>query len=287
MRHTNPIVVQFNVNYFDFVKGNFSGSSGLRRLHFCQPIIVGSRKVVSPPVRAALDCAKEWQFCLVGYFIKKRLPTVVSSLAKKLWASKGLCDVLANDQGFYFFKFSDEKSCLSVLEDGLEDGPWHIYEKTLILKRWKSGMVLSKASHSSVPIWVKPFNVPFEYWNAEGFSHVASVIGRQVHVDSLTESRKKVYYARVCMEIDASDDLVESFDLVSHLDVNAGVTQTFEIKVKYQWRPQMCMKCRIFGHSEPSCPSLKPWNVHLVLIPTSEAPAPMVGEEPIRKSIPP
>ena len=54
----------------------------------------------------------------------------VNTIAKKLWGIWGLIEVLANDKGFFFFKFSDANSCMEVLENG----PWHFAGRTLILK---------------------------------------------------------------------------------------------------------------------------------------------------------
>ncbi|KAK0586273.1 hypothetical protein LWI29_003970 [Acer saccharum] len=48
--------------------------------------------------------------------------------------------------------------------------------------------------------------------SAEGLSHIASAVGKPLYADSLTESMKRISFARVCIEIDAFCDLVDSFD---------------------------------------------------------------------------
>ncbi|KAI9196587.1 hypothetical protein LWI28_025225 [Acer negundo] len=83
----------------------------------------------------------------------------------------------------------------------------------VILKKWHPKFILSKDSYSKILVWVKLFNTPHEYWNEEGLSHIASAVGKPLYADSLTKSMKRISFARVCIEIDASCDLVDSFDL--------------------------------------------------------------------------
>ncbi|KAL9400933.1 hypothetical protein Peur_004782 [Populus x canadensis] len=54
-----------------------------------------------------------------------------------------------------------------------------------------------------VPVWVRLYNVPLEYWTIKGLSCVASAIGVPLHADHTTLLRKRLSYARVCVEIDA------------------------------------------------------------------------------------
>jgi len=138
--------------------------------------------VVSHPRSTVVATAKEWCHCLIGYFIDKQLSfSAVCILTKKLWTKKVLVDVLANDSGFFFLKFRDDLSYVSVLESG----PWHRLGRMLFLTRWRPGMVLSMAFHVTVPIWVKFFNVPLEHWNHKGFCHVDSAVDKPLYVDSL------------------------------------------------------------------------------------------------------
>ncbi|KAK3204592.1 hypothetical protein Dsin_018638 [Dipteronia sinensis] len=83
----------------------------------------------------------------------------------------------------------------------------------VILKKWYPRLMLTKETYSKISIWVKLFNIPHEYWNEEGLSHFASAVGKPLYADSLTESMKRISYARVCIEIDATCELVDSFDL--------------------------------------------------------------------------
>ncbi|KAK3184871.1 hypothetical protein Dsin_032157 [Dipteronia sinensis] len=129
-------------------------------LKFYQPIQSGNRKCVSPPLEVVEDGFKTWKNYLVGNFIEKKLPfSLVYNIAMRIWGNRGLLEVLANEKGFYFFKFSDDEVCSNVLEDG----PWIFAGRMVILKKWHPKLILSKDSYSKILVWVKLFNIPHEY----------------------------------------------------------------------------------------------------------------------------
>ncbi|KAK3189369.1 hypothetical protein Dsin_028930 [Dipteronia sinensis] len=99
-------------------------------------------------------------------------PPSVNNIALRIWGNHGLLEVLANEKGSYFFKFSDDEACSNVLEAG----PWLFAGRMVILKKWHPRLILSKDSYSKIPVWVKLFNIPHEYWNEEGLSHIASAV---------------------------------------------------------------------------------------------------------------
>ena len=74
-----------------------SSSGGPMHLKYHAPKLNGARRVVAPPPEVAVEGSKDWEFCLVGYFIEKQLPfSAVNTIAKKLWGIWGLIEVLAN-----------------------------------------------------------------------------------------------------------------------------------------------------------------------------------------------
>lgn len=56
---------------------------------------------------------------------------------------------------------------------------------------------------------VKLHNLPPECWTEEGLSRIASVIGHPIHVDKATGKKTRLAFARICIEVDAIDDLPE------------------------------------------------------------------------------
>ena len=69
--------------------------------------------VVTPPTAVLEQGAKQWDCCLVGFILDNKLPSlVVKSISLKMWAKKGLIDVLAQGSGSFFFKFTHAEGAL-------------------------------------------------------------------------------------------------------------------------------------------------------------------------------
>lgn len=67
---------------------------------------MNDRLLEQPPQEVAAKGSLEWQNCLVGYFIEKKLPfTSINYISHKVWDRMRLLEVLANDRGFFYFKF--------------------------------------------------------------------------------------------------------------------------------------------------------------------------------------
>ena len=96
---------------------------------------------------------------------------VVNSIAKRIWGSHGLSEVLSSDNGFFLFTFDSVDRATNVLERG----PWHMANRPLVLKRWHVNMQFLKDDLVRVPIWT-----------VKGLSCVASAIGVPLHANRTT-----------------------------------------------------------------------------------------------------
>ena len=185
----------------------------------------------------------DWVTTLVGYFIGKGLPySLVSSATDRLWTDYGLFDTLATDSGIYFFTFSCEEKRDAVLEGG----PWYIAGQPLILQPWRPNLRLDKKNAHTIPIWVNIYGVPLELWNPKGISFITSYIGKPLRVDRVTASRRRITYARVCVEVSGDLDLIDKFTIET--EDGQGNTSLLDIDVEYQWKPLRCSSCSTFGH---------------------------------------
>ena len=160
-----------------------------------------------------------WRNYLVGHFVGPRPAfQVVNSVAKSLWSKDGLQEVIAQANGYSFFKFSEAKGVTSILERG----SWFIAGRVIVLKKWERNLNLSEeAAVNRIPIWILLYNVPVELWTQKGLSYIASAAGTPLFADSATLSRKRLSYARVCIEINAGAQLVEEINLAT------GVSEDF------------------------------------------------------------
>ena len=121
-----------------------------------------------------------------------------------------------------------------------------IVGRYLAFKRWKIHLDLTKEDDvTKIPLWIQLHNVPDEYWSSRGLTYLASVVRRPLFADSATLMDKRISYARICVELDASKPVVHEFDV----QVKGSASNTSRVKVAYQWLSPICSQCQVFGHS--------------------------------------
>lgn len=121
---------------------------------------------------------RNWNHCLVRYFLDGKMPlALLSSTARAVWKDHGQIRIKQVGSCF-FFEFQDEATKLKVLEGG----PYFFSCRYLVLKDWRR-MLIPNAEHpSSIPAWIKIHKLPLKFWTAKGLSHIASTIGKPLHV---------------------------------------------------------------------------------------------------------
>ncbi|KAI6697193.1 hypothetical protein NL676_017312 [Syzygium grande] len=210
-------------------------------LSFIPPTIVDGKPLVQISEAILEDSNPKWKECLVGYFVGKKLPFMLTeTTVKNVWGNN-LVDVMANGDGFFFFHIPDESFRRKVLDGG----PITILRVPMILKQWHPNLKLIKDQHQSIPIWVKLRDIPYALWSAFGISTIANALGKPLHVDSQTEKMRMLSYARVCIEIKASQIMLDSVDVKLNDEI-------WLVKVEYEWRPISCISCGTFGHRCPT-----------------------------------
>lgn len=135
-----------------------AGSSApTMKLSFIQPLksSMDGKIIIKPPSSKAHTGKEHWNTTLVGFFLDKLPFSLVQNGAYKYWGSKGLDEVLANANGFFFFRFSSVDTMNLVVEGG----PWYFGGRPIFLQKWKPCMTLSKTGCKQVPILVHFRNV--------------------------------------------------------------------------------------------------------------------------------
>ena len=129
-------------------------------LVYSNPSRVDGKVIINPPSEAVEEGLGIWEGCLVGQFFDKRLPLhVVKIVVERLWGMHEMPEISTTDNGLYIFRFVDR-----VARDWvLENGPWYFFGRPIILRSWKPGMEMLNVQITSLPIWVKFFNIPLEY----------------------------------------------------------------------------------------------------------------------------
>ncbi|CAL5413034.1 unnamed protein product [Camellia sinensis] len=200
--------------------------------------------IYNVPIEISKKGFSYWENALVGYFIDKRFSFhYVKTWAEKLWGNL-LEDVVSIDNGFFIFKVKSEEAMDTILEDG----PYYVGARLIVIKKWQPGLKLTKCEFSSVPLWVKLYNVPLELWSEEGLGYIASILGTPLYLDEPTFKRSRLTFARICIEVPANKEIPKSFK------INLGYGDPYEIQVEVPWKPQRCDGCKTFGHTTNLCP---------------------------------
>ena len=218
------------------------------KLDFYAPACVDGVPEIHPPNEAVFEGVSMWKGSLVGQFFDKRLPIhVVRATVNKLWGKHEMPEISTTDNGLYLFRFRDMVSRDWVMENG----PWHIAGRPIILRLWQPGMEMLNIQLTSIPIWVKFYNIPLEYWTNTCLGYIASAVGKPLHMDSLTENRTRLSFARICIEVDLSS----KFPKAARLNLGNGKCTT--IRIEYPWVPHNCSHCQVFGHKVSKFPLSK------------------------------
>ncbi|KAF9620144.1 hypothetical protein IFM89_010803 [Coptis chinensis] len=163
-----------------------------------------------------------WEDYLVRFFLENRMffPYVKQYLTKK-WRIKRDFDMIA-DSYLYYFKFTNVEDKLFVMEAGLV----YMAGNCFIVMPWSQKVERRRKTIKGIPIWVNHFDVPKELWSEEGLGVVASRLGKPLLMDEATASRRRIAFARVCVEIEISSELPQEFEI----EMDKGDVRTIKVE---------------------------------------------------------
>ncbi|XP_039020242.1 uncharacterized protein LOC120152010 [Hibiscus syriacus] len=189
--------------------------------------------------------SKNWTFSPVGGCgfargeTSKRCKTV-----DLMWGKAAPVKVSLAGSNLFVFSFDN-----SLARDWvLENGPWHVQHKPLFLRKWEPNLKELHFDLDRMPIWIQLFNVPLELFSKKGLSYIASAIDKPLHMDSITASRARLEYARVCVEISVGSKIPDFVDVLLYDE------SVVRIKIFVPWLPASCVECMKFGHLMKFCP---------------------------------
>ncbi|PIA58633.1 hypothetical protein AQUCO_00500524v1 [Aquilegia coerulea] len=217
-------------------------------LEWIEPEMEGDVTVVP---RTILDKGVNlWKDHLVGYFIDKRMSfSLVKRSVEKEWKVKGGLQI-TTDGKLYYFKFVDPDDRRRILEEG----PIFVAGRIMVIRQWSGEVFDKKNQITSVPIWVKCYDIPTQMWSKEGLSLIGSRIEKPKCSDTMTMKMERLDFARICVEIQA--DTI----FPTNLKFKMGDGKTAVIGVEYNWKPQCCSNCNVFGHMTRNCQPKKGTN---------------------------
>ncbi|XP_044474043.1 uncharacterized protein LOC123202280 [Mangifera indica] len=206
--------------------------------------LVGGKYSISLPPEVTDEGAKRWETCAIGFFMGRRMFfLLVKRYAIRHWSNYGLADIISTGIGVYLLKFKDVEGMMKVLEEET----WMIGGQPLFVRRWEKNLSMVAENIKKIAVWVKFYGIPLEFWSLKGFSHIASVLGHPLYVDSVTEEGSRLEYARICVDISVNHDFPDKLELVLPTKENVA------IRLECAWKPLKCNLCNMFGHGNEEC----------------------------------
>ncbi|PWA81545.1 hypothetical protein CTI12_AA184580 [Artemisia annua] len=159
---------------------------------------------------------KKWELTACGYFVGYKMYIMeLNYHLFRMWGKFGLKSIMDIGNGRFVFKFSNEQGLNTVIENGV----WIVNNKAMVVQKWDASVDLNKVEPDVLPLWVKFVNLPLEAWTTKGLSSIASRLGKQVMMDSMTTKMcsqrvGRLGYARVLVEVDAKKGIPDHVDIM-------------------------------------------------------------------------
>ncbi|XP_047266795.1 uncharacterized protein LOC107854440 isoform X1 [Capsicum annuum] len=184
-------------------------------------------------------------FALIGFVVGDTpYMKIMENYVQNFWKTEKISQIMYHDEGYFVFRFESVKDS----EEILFGGPYTFQNKPFILQRWELNFEFNPDCITNIPLWITMPGLPVGYWSTESLSKLASAVGRSLHTDSFTTSMERISYARILIEMDVSQPLIEEIDLATPYG-------EFQQIVEYDWIPKFCKHCMKFGHNSKDC-----WN---------------------------
>ena len=75
------------------------------------------------------------------------------------------------------------------------------------MRPWIMNFVPERETFTSVPVWVRLYSLPLDYWQTKSLSAIGNKLGHFVKVFEATRRGKYTSFARICVEMDLSGAL--------------------------------------------------------------------------------
>ncbi|GLT60148.1 hypothetical protein SLA2020_329290 [Shorea laevis] len=186
---------------------------------------------------------------------------ILHSRLLKEWRTENDFEVIDVGLGYYIVKFSSPQDCSTVLTGG----PYKLFGHYLAVQPWEPGFHPARAKAPKTAVWVKLHGVPIVCFQEAICLYLGSKIGKPIKVDPTTLLATRGKFARVCIEVDLSQQLPSTVDL----DLEE-LPQSL-VLVEYEGLHKICFHCGEFDHTEDFCHYKNPGKVLPVSNPKTKA----------------
>jgi hypothetical protein len=122
-----------------------------------------------------------------------------------------------------------------------EGGPYFHASAGLYMRPWKENFSPEKETFKKVPVWLRFYSLPLDYWLPSTFEAMGNKLGKYVNTSEATLKGRYTSYARICIGMDVSGALPESISLEFRVE-------EWIQNIDYEHIPFICRICHKHGH---------------------------------------
>lgn len=117
----------------------------------------------------------------------------------KLETKRGVKDT-SRIQRFFIVVFTN----LEEKDRIFEGGPYFYVAAGLYICLWMMNFVPERETFTSVPVWIRLYSLPLDYWMSESLKAIGNKLGHFLKIPEATLRGKYTSYACICVEMDLS-----------------------------------------------------------------------------------
>lgn len=163
------------------------------------------------------------------------------------WKPKGNYELQLGARNFFTVIFTHRED----RDRTFEGGPYFYNSAGLYITYWKPNFVLEQEDFTKVPVWLRLYSLPVDYWNERILEAIGNKLGVFIKTSDLTSQGKYTVYARICVYMDVSGPLPGYIALI-HKGIQLNQS------IDYENIPFRCRKCRQHRHLSHGCPLNQP-----------------------------
>lgn len=153
------------------------------------------------------------------------------------WKPKGSIHLHLGSKGFFTVVFTKIEDKYRVFEGG----PYFYVAAGLYMRPWMMNFIPERETFTSVPVWVRLYSLPLDYWQTKSLAAIGNKLGRFVKASEATRRGKYTSFARICVEMDLfgalpDEVILEVFD------------EEWVQTIYYEHIPFRCRRCHECGH---------------------------------------
>lgn len=114
-------------------------------------------------------------------------------------------------------------------------------KRVLFVMKWNPNFNPNTQVVTYVPMWVRLPGLPCQFWHDEVLAGIGNWIENLIIIDKATRAKSLMIFARLCVSISPSSNLLDSINLVSELEV-------WSQPIEYEKPPHICNHCKQKGH---------------------------------------